>query len=310
MKLSKIQIIWTLLFLGMFLVSNNAIAQQDKEVKKKIVIVKKTIDKDGNEWVEKIVKEGEDAEDFDVDKFLKENKSEKDKEVDVEVMISDVEDGRQERTVEVTVDGDDVIINENGEKTVVKIDGDSESQEITTEDGKHIIIMTKEGGDVGELLEEMNVTVGADGKKEIRIMKTERKSGAFFGVMIDPSEEGMELLDVVKDSPAEKAGMKKGDIIKTVNEHKISTYKELTTALSKYKPGETIVVTFKRNGMLNKAAAVLADAKDVPMEEKMIWKTDDRKEIKIEGGKEIHIEEEHENGKKKIKKRIIIKKDN
>ena len=262
MKLSKIQTIWMMLFLGIFFVSNNAIAQHDNDGQKKIVIVKKTVDKDGNEKVEKIVKEGKDAESFDVEKFLKENKREEDKEVDVEVTITDGANETENRTVEVTVDGDDVIINEDGEKTVVKIDGDSKHQEITTEDGKHIIIMTKEGENVGELLEEMNVTVGADGKKEIRIMKTEKRSGAFFGVMIDPSEEGLELLDVVKDSPAEKAGLKKGDIIRTVNEHKISTYKELTTALSRYKPGETIVVTFKRNGMVNKAAAVLVDAKD------------------------------------------------
>ncbi len=300
MELSKIQVTWIFLLLGLFFISNNAIAQHDKDMKKKIVIVKKTVDKDGNEKVEKIVKEGDAAEDFDVDKFLKENDGEEGKEIDVEVMITDGADEKEERTVEVTVQGDDVIINEGGEKTVIKMEGDAERKEITTEDGKHIVIMTKDGGNVGELLEEVEVTVGEGGKKEIRIMKTEKRSGAFFGVMIDPSEEGMELLDVVKDSPAEKAGMKKGDVIKTINEHQISTYKELTTALSKYKAGDTIVITYKRNGILNKAAAVLIDAKDVPMEEKMIWKTDD--------GEEIHIEEEH--GKKKMKKKVIIKKDN
>lgn len=311
MKLSKIQIICSLLLLGVFFISNNAIAQQEK----KIVIVKKTVDKDGNVNVEKIVKEGEDTKDFDVDKFLKENKEEG-KEIDVDVRVTDVMDDTEERSVDVTVEGDNIIINEDGEQTVIKMEGDAERKEITTEDGKHIIIMTKEGEDVDELLEEMEVTVGEDGKKEIRVMKSGKRSGAFFGVMVDPSVEGVQLLDVVKDSPAEKAGFKKGDVLVNFNGDKISTYKELTTALSKYKAGERIVVVYKRDGALNKAAIQLADAADaadaadVPMEEKMIWKTDDGKEIEIEGGKEIHIEEEHENGKKMIKKRIIIKKDN
>ena len=54
MNHSKIQITWILLLLGCFIVPNTSFAQAEKKEKKQVVIVKKTIDKDGNEVVEKL----------------------------------------------------------------------------------------------------------------------------------------------------------------------------------------------------------------------------------------------------------------
>lgn len=313
MNRSKIQISWILILLGCFIFPNSSFAQTETKEKKQIVIVKKTIDKDGNEVVEKIIKEGKEAEDFDVAKYLKEDEHGATN-VNVEVRVTKEGEEKpqdEEREIEVTVTGDDVVIMEGDEKTVIKIDGDAEKKEITTEDGKHIIIMKSEGGesDAFEILEDIDVEMDGDKKTEIRIMKTRKGNGAFFGVMIDPSAEGMELLDVVKDSPAEKAGLKKGDILQSVNEHQISTYEELTKALSNYKPGDSIVVMYRRDGQVNKVQANLADSKDVPMQEKMIWKTDDGEIIEIKEGQEMHFEEEGTEGAKKIKKKIIIKKE-
>ncbi|MFK8009629.1 MAG: PDZ domain-containing protein [Saprospiraceae bacterium] len=310
MNRSKIQISWVLILLGCFIFPNSSFAQTETKEKKQIVIVKKTIDKDGNEVVERIIKEGKEAEDFDVAKYLKEDEHGA-ANVNVEVRVTkegEEEPESEEREIEVTVTGDDVVIMEGDEKTIIKIDGDEEKKEITTEDGKQIIIIKSAGGesDAFEILEELDVEMDGDKKTEIRIMKTRKGNGAFFGVMIDPSAEGMELLDVVKDSPAEKAGLKKGDILQSVNEHQISTYEELTKVLSNYKPGDSIVVMYRRDGQINKVQANLANSKDVPMQEKMIWKTDDGKVIEMEEG---HFEEEGTDGAKKIKKKIIIKKE-
>lgn len=314
MNFSKIQITWILLLLGCFIFPNNSFSQTETKEKKQVVIVKKTMDKDGNEVVEKIIKEGKEAEDFDIAKYLKEGEHGATN-VNVEVRV--IKEGEEkstdeEREVEVTVTGDNVIIMEGGEKTIIKIDGDEVKKEITTEDGKHVIIMKSEGGDENtfEFLEDIDVEMDGDKKTEIRIMKTRKSNGAFFGVMLDPTAEGMELLDVVKDSPAEKSGLKKGDILRSINEHQVSTYEELTKALSNYKAGDSIVVMYKRDGQINKVQANLADAKDVPMAEKTIWKTDDGKIIQIKEGQEMHIEEEEMDGAKKIKKKIIIKKEN
>ncbi|MFK7773665.1 MAG: PDZ domain-containing protein [Saprospiraceae bacterium] len=312
MNRSRIQISWILLLLGCFILPNNSLAQTETKEEKQVVIVKKTIDKDGNEVVEKIVKEGKEAEDFDVAKYLKDDENGATN-VNVEVRVikeGEEKSAGEEREIEVTVTGDDVVIMEGDEKTIIKIDGDTKKKEITTEDGKHIIIMKSEGGDENtfEFLEDIDVKMDGDKKTEIRIMKTRKGNSAFFGVMIDPSAEGMELLDVVKDSPAEKAGLKKGDILQSVNEHQVSTYDKLTKALSNYKPGDSIVVMYKRDGQVNKVQANLANSKDVPSSNKTIWKTDDGKVIEIKEGQEMHFEEEGTDGAKKNK--IIIKKDN
>lgn len=312
MNRSKIQITWILLLLGCFIFSNSSFAQSETKEKKQVVIVKKTIDKDGNEVVEKIIKEGKEAEDFDVAKYLKEDENSG---ANVNIDIRVTKEGKEkpaseEREIEVTVDGDNVFIMEGDEKTIIKIDGDAEKKEITTEDGKHIIIIKSEAdGENTFEFEDIDMKMDGEGHKEIRIMKNRKGNGAFFGVMIDPSAEGMELLDVVKDSPAEKAGLKKGDILQSVNEHQVSTYDELTKTLSNYKPGDSIVVMYKRDGQVNKVQANLADSKDIPSSNKMIWKTDDGEIIEIKEGQEMHFEEEGTDGAKKIKKKVIIKKE-
>jgi len=272
MNFSKIQITWILLLLGCFIFPNNSFSQTETKEKKQIVIVKKTIDKDGNEVVEKIVKEGKEAEDFDVAKYIKEEEHGATN-VNVEVrVIKEGEEKNQdeEREIEVTVEGDNVFIMEGDEKTIIKIDGDAERKEITTEDGKHIIIMKSESGDQNtfNLIEDIDMEMIGDKKTEIRIMKIQKNHDAFFGVVLDPTAEGMELLDVVKDSPAEKAGLKRGDILRSINEHQVSTYDELTKVLSNYKIGDSIVVMYKRDGHIKKIQAFLVDSKDVSKEEK------------------------------------------
>src|SRR5947209_9351238 len=46
--------------------------------------------------------------------------------------------------------------------------------------------------------------------------KKDEKSPGYIGVMIKPAESGggVEVVEVVKDGPAEKAGLKAGDVIK------------------------------------------------------------------------------------------------
>lgn len=62
------------------------------------------------------------------------------------------------------------------------------------------------------------------------------------------NEEGLLITGVTGGSPAEKAGMKGGDIITKLGESKISGIEDLQSALFKYKIGETIKVVVKRDG--------------------------------------------------------------
>ncbi len=309
MKISKLQGALFLLLIGLLFSPNNTFAQIGG-ASKTITIVKKTVDKDGNTNVEKTVIEGDEAAKFDVDKYMKSIDESKYSDVNINVEVTKDGEGKSsgdKKEIKVTVEGDDIIIMEDGEKTVVKIDqdGDGVKEEITTEDGKRIKIIRKSGSANTHDMD-VEVTHTEDGKKEIRIMKTSQPKGAFFGVMMDPSAGGVTLLDVVKGSPAEEAGLKKGDVLLSINEHNISNYDELTKALSNYKVGDTIVAAYTRDGQANKVRAKLGDAKNHPMQEEMIWKTDDGEVIEIKEGQEFHFEEKSEDGKKKIKKKIII----
>ncbi|WP_457621313.1 ChaN family lipoprotein [Persephonella sp.] len=63
-----------------------------------------------------------------------------------------------------------------------------------------------------------------------------------IGVYIDITEDGLKVDDVVKDSPADKAGIKKGDVIVEFNGRKIRTIEDLRIELVYPKKENEIVV--------------------------------------------------------------------
>jgi len=63
-----------------------------------------------------------------------------------------------------------------------------------------------------------------------------------------PIAEGIIILDVVKDSPADKMGMKKYDIIKSINEKKMKSSSEISEIVSKMKPKDKITLKVYRDG--------------------------------------------------------------
>ena len=66
------------------------------------------------------------------------------------------------------------------------------------------------------------------------------------------SGEGVRIADLTADSPAEHAGLQKGDIIIMVDQYKISNLKDYSDALKKFIPGDTVDVTYLRDGIENK----------------------------------------------------------
>lgn len=74
-----------------------------------------------------------------------------------------------------------------------------------------------------------------------------RSSKAFLGVATKESEQGAEIMEVSKGSPAQKAGFEKGDIITKVGETKINNPQELASAIQSHKPGDKVKITFLRS---------------------------------------------------------------
>ena len=85
----------------------------------------------------------------------------------------------------------------------------------------------------------------------------ETENRAMLGVTTEKTDEGVEIQDVTKESAAEKAGLKKGDVITKIGDTKISDPDDLVAAIKKNKPGEKVTVTYLRDKKEKTATAEL-----------------------------------------------------
>lgn len=89
------------------------------------------------------------------------------------------------------------------------------------------------------------------------------------------SYDGAVITGVQKESAAEKAGLQAGDVIKKINEETVtskSTYEEL---ISYYRPGESIQITYERNGSENAIDLTLENRQGtVDILESEVYKSD------------------------------------
>ena len=82
----------------------------------------------------------------------------------------------------------------------------------------------------------------------LKVVDEKAPPKGYLGVM--PAEEsdgqGVTLQEVLKDSRAEKAGFKPGDLVLKIGETKIPQVSDLLKALRNRKPGEKLQVTVQR----------------------------------------------------------------
>ena len=89
----------------------------------------------------------------------------------------------------------------------------------------------------------------------------ETATKAFLGVTTDEYEGGAKVEEVVKGSAAEKAGLKKGDIIKKIDNEKVDGPDELTKIIRSKNPKDEVKVFYKRDGKEASVKAVLGEKK-------------------------------------------------
>ena len=82
----------------------------------------------------------------------------------------------------------------------------------------------------------------------------------YFGV-----DHGVLIENVIEDSPAEKAGLKAGDVITEISGKKIEDYGDLIRTVNYYDPGETVEVKYSRKGKSSSVKVELGEKK------KMNW---------------------------------------
>lgn len=89
-------------------------------------------------------------------------------------------------------------------------------------------------------------------------IKAEKNLTVDYGVIIVSEQENS---GIVPDSPAEKAGLKDGDIILEVNEKKLSSENDLAKAIQNFKVGDQIALKILREGQNQILPVVLEERK-------------------------------------------------
>jgi serine protease Do len=81
--------------------------------------------------------------------------------------------------------------------------------------------------------------------------------GAFLGVSTGESKAGAEVEEVTDKSAAEKAGLKKGDVITKIDNESVFSQEDVSKQILKHKPEDKVTITYKRDGKEQKTTATL-----------------------------------------------------
>ena len=74
-----------------------------------------------------------------------------------------------------------------------------------------------------------------------------RAAGAYLGIEGEHTEDGLRIKRVLEDSPADKAGLKTGDIVLRADEKDIAGIGDLRDIIRRHKPGDEIAMSIHRN---------------------------------------------------------------
>lgn len=90
----------------------------------------------------------------------------------------------------------------------------------------------------------------------VRVEPISRSLGDYFGVK---EKEGVLVVEVIDDTPAEEAGLEPGDVIMEINGKKVSDPKSLRRTISKYEPGDSVEIKYKRKNRTRTVWVELGD---------------------------------------------------
>ena len=156
-----------------------------------------------------------------------------------------------EEPVNVLIDGDKIII--NGEEV-------AENDPRINGEGKNGVILKRmmiprDKSKENKIVEGKPLDLNID--DVLSFATPAQSNAAFLGVISEENELGAKINEVSKGSPAEKAGLKKDDIITNVNDEKITGPKDLYDAIGKYKPSDKVQISILKNGAKTKLTAEL-----------------------------------------------------
>jgi putative serine protease PepD len=93
-----------------------------------------------------------------------------------------------------------------------------------------------------------------------QLLKGGKVSHPYLGVQVSNGEGGAILADVVAGGPADKAGLRKGDLVTKIGDKNIPDSKALVGAVRAAKVGQTLQVTIKRDGNEQQVSVTLGQS--------------------------------------------------
>ncbi len=137
----------------------------------------------------------------------------------------------------------------NNEKVIVEVTGDKvlvNGKEIKDQKGD-ITVRRHKIKDVQAFVGDNFPGSWAENDSEKFRMFNFEENRALLGVVTDRSDKGVEIQSISKESAAEKAGLKKGDVITKIVDRKIENPDDLSKTIKEHKPGDKIKITFLRD---------------------------------------------------------------
>jgi len=81
----------------------------------------------------------------------------------------------------------------------------------------------------------------------------------YLGISMDNDEAGVTILNIVENSAAEKAGLKEGDVIKTLNGKAVDNVDKVIEAIRTMNIGDDVTITYLRDGQSSSTNAKLGE---------------------------------------------------
>lgn len=154
----------------------------------------------------------------------------------------EVTKGHHEEEMNVLIEGDKIIINgKEVDKNDPRINGN----------GNRNVIIKKIKGEPKQFNEKKKgeMIIENDEDDYNFNMEVPPPNAAFLGVITETKELGASIMEVSEGSPAEKAGLQKGDIITRVNDIKVKGPDDLFETIGKFQPATKVQIHILRNGV-------------------------------------------------------------
>lgn len=170
------------------------------------------------------------------------------------------QNGDKEIKLKVEVDGDKITVNGKPLSEFKDKDITINKRKMTITDGDHVMSFNMPNEGWEKFGENFGQQFGENFEKQ---WEQNDEKGAFLGVTTETEGNAVKIVEVVKGSAAEKAGLKKDDIITKVGDEKITSPQVLSDVIGFKKPSDEIKITYKRNGKESTAKATLGKKKRV-----------------------------------------------